>query len=161
MTILGVENHNVVPYAILAAAACYIWWVEHKDIHCPTFDSSKEECDKYGGMSFSYTRPEKSDSCATLVSKISKAAGAEQASVKWRRAFIFSVAIMATMWILVGYSKTNQGLPDWRILYLSVAIGFVILIGIYLYYSFHVWKNPEDWIRESLKMLEEKECLKV
>lgn len=160
---------KLLPYLILAAATCFIWWTEHKDIHCPKLDATKEECEKYGGMAFSYTKPNDTDTCQELVGKIYKAAGAEQASVKWRKAFILSTAIMVVMWLVVGTGLCGSSsgctmvgglaLPPWRVLYLSILVGYAVLLGSYLYYSFHVSKISEDWIKDSLREMEAKGCI--
>jgi hypothetical protein len=153
--ILEASTENLVMYLILALATIYVWKIEATDITCPTFSSSKEECENGGGMSFSFTKPSSSDSCQVLIEKIKKGAGAEQASIKWRRSFILAVSIMATMWLLVG-----GGIPDWKILYLSVVIAYVILFGSFNYYSYHIFGKAETWMKDSIRELEAKGCIK-
>lgn len=152
----GKSTEDVVMYLILALATIFIWWVESKDIKCPTFSSSDKECENGGGMSFSYTKPNDTDTCQKLVEKIYKGAGAEQGSIKWRRSLVLSVSIMAVMWILVGSPGT---LPDWRVLYLSILIAYVILFGSFNYYSYHVFGKAEQWMKDSIRELETKGCI--
>ena len=150
-----------IAYAVLIGGLLFAWAVENKDIHCPNlWHSTKEQCENGGGMAFAWSKPLPTDTCQQLLEKIKKAAGAEQASVKWRKALVLSIMIMVTMWILVGFNKTESGFPDWRILYLSIAVCYIIILGSYLYYSYHVFKNPEDWIKESVKQLEKQGCIK-
>lgn len=147
-------------YFILIVGVLFAWRTEHKDIHCPDLNNNNQkECEEGGGASFAWTKPKDTDTCKQLLDKIYRAAGAEVNSVKWRKALLLSVAAMGTMWVLVGYNKKNNGIPDWRILYLSIAIGFIILIGSGLYYSFHVYGIAETWIKDSVKELERKGCI--
>ena len=148
---------NWVMYAVLALAAIFVAYIENKDIRCPTFTASKEECDNGGGMAFSGTKPSETDTCQQLINKILKAAGAEQASIKWRRAFILSVSIMVIMWVLVGTPGT---LPDWKILYLSILVAYAILFGSFNYYSYHVFGRAETWLKDSINELMAKGCIK-
>src|SRR5271170_8012163 len=107
--LLESSTENLIMYTLLGLFTVFVWYVETRDIKCPTFFSSSEECENGGGMSFSHTKPADDDSCQKLVEKISKGAGAEQASIKWRRSFTLSVSTMAAMWILIG---TPGRLPD-------------------------------------------------
>jgi len=159
-------SQNGIMYILLLIGVLFFWYLEHKDVHCPNFGASKEECDSKGGMSFSNTKPNDTDSCKTLISKIHKAAGAEQASVKWRRAMILSASIMTLMWVLITVIPKKHrggaylfGLPSWQTFYISTIIGFSVLLGSYLYYSYHVFGIAENWIRDSLKELEDKGCI--
>lgn len=145
---------NLIMYVILISVAIVVWRIEAKDIRCPTPNSTPPECDNGGGMSFSNTKPLDSDSCQDLLRKIFKGAGAEQASIKWRRTFVISVIIMFTMWLLVG-----GGLPDWKVLYLSVVISYVILFASYNYYSYHIYGLAETWMKDALQKLQQKGCI--
>lgn len=162
MSIYGIKYLDLFMFGLMAVAVCRVWWLEHKDIHCPTFESDEATCKSEGGMAFSHTRPKEGDSCQTLINKIYKAAGAEQASVKWRKALLLSAAIMTVMWLTVGcfYKPGASGLPSWQIFYLSVLVGYAILLGSYLYYSYHVFGIAETWMREAIKELEAKGCIK-
>src|SRR5258706_13237132 len=93
---------NMIMYGLLILGASFVWYIEKKDIECPTLTSTAVECRDEGGMSFSYTKPKGTDTCQELIKKIEKAAGAEQSSIKWRRSLILSVFVMIVMWILVG-----------------------------------------------------------
>lgn len=147
-------------YIVLIGGVLFAWRTEHRDIHCPNLNTSDEkECEEGGGMSFAWTKPKDTDTCKQLVDKIYRAAGAEVNSVKWRKALVLSVAMMGTMWLVVGYNKTGHGLPDWRTLYLSIAIGFIVLLGSYLYYSCHVFGVAETWMKDAIKELERKGCI--
>jgi hypothetical protein len=154
------EHLTYIAYIILIGGVLFAWRTEHRDIHCPDLNSSdQKECDEGGGMSFAWSKPSPNDTCKQLIEKIYKASGAEVNSVKWRKALILSVTIMGLMWLIVGYNKTERGLPDWRTLYMSIAIGFIVLIGSYLYYSCHVFGIADTWIKESIKELERKGCI--
>ena len=149
---------NLVMYLLLALATIFVLRVESTDIRCPTFSSSREECENGGGMSFSFTKPADNDTCQRLIEKISKGAGAEQASIKWRRSFLLAVSIMVLMWLLVG---TPGNLPDWKVLYLSILIAYVIIFGSFNYYSYHVFGRAETWMRDSIRELQSKGCIKT
>jgi hypothetical protein len=154
---------DVVMYILLFAALLYFWYIERKDTHCPTLTASEAECKSEGGMCFSHTRPLPTDSCDTLYQKLHKAVGAEQASVKWRRAFVLSTLIALVVWGLIvipfgGGKGTVYGiLPDWKLMYLSVMIGYVILLGSFMYYSYHVFGVAETWMRDTIAQLQ-KQC---
>ena len=143
-------------YVLMFAAAVYVWKIEHIDVHCPNFNATTQECEEQGGMAFSGSKPKESDDCKTLINKIRKGAGAEQRSIKWRRSFILSVAIMLIANILV---LTPGSLPDWKTFYLSVFISFGVLFASYVYYSYHVYGLAEQWMENSIDELEQKKCL--
>ena len=147
---------NVAMYLLIFAAAIYVWKVEHIDVHCPNFNSSQEQCESEGGMAFSGSRPTDSDDCQTLIRKIRKGVGAEQRSIKWRRSFLLSVAIMLVASILV---ITPGRLPDWKTFYLSVLISFAVLFGSYVYYSYHIYGRAEQWAKDAIDELETKKCV--
>lgn len=161
--IFGIPIKDAIMYGILAIGVIYVWWIEHKDILCPTLTADEETCKEEGGMSFSGTKPKPGDSCHTLMSKIHKAAGAEQAAVKWRKALILSTAIIAaSSCILTAVPEvcgTSFNLPSWQKLYISILVGYAILLGSYMYYSYHVYGIAEKWIRDSLKQMEENGCI--
>ena len=158
---MTIEKHlSWLAYIILLGGVLFAWKTEHRDVHCPDlYNGDQKECEEGGGASFAWTKPKDTDTCKELLGKIYKAAGAETNSVKWRKALVLSVAIMGSMWMLVGYNKIGQGIPDWRILFLSIAIAFIILIGSYLYYSCHVYGIAEKWIKDSVRELERKGCI--
>lgn len=156
--ILNTSMENLIMYVILILVTIFVFYIESTDIRCPTFSSSREECEHGGGMSFSYTKPNNNDSCQELLNKISKGAGAEQASIKWRRSFVLAVSIMMLMWLLVG---TPGNLPDWKILYLSVLVAYVIIFGSFNYYSYHVFGKAETWMRDAIRELKTKGCVKA
>ena len=147
------KTENLVMYGILFAFIVYVWWVEHKDIHCPTLTATKAECDSQGGMPFSHTRPEPDDSSQVLLDKLYKASGAEQSSIKWRKSLTLSTAIVLGLFLLV---ITPGTLPRWPTMYLSILVGFVILMGSYIYYSYHVFGVAEEWMRQSIDQLRSK-----
>jgi hypothetical protein len=158
--ILNEKHLSWLAYFVLIVGVLFAWKTEHRDIHCPDLNNSdQKECEEGGGASFAWTKPKDSDTCKELLDKIYRAAGAEVNAVKWRKALTLSVGIMGTMWLLVGYNKTEKGVPDWRILFLSIAIAFIIIIGSYLYYSCHVYGVAEKWIRESVRQLERQGCI--
>jgi hypothetical protein len=149
---------NLAMYTVLIILAIVVWRIEAKDNKCPTPSSTPQECEDGGGMSFSFTKPLDSDTCQDLIRKIFKGAGAEQASIKWRRSFVISVVVMIAMWLLVG---SPGGLPDWKVLYLSVVISYVILFATYNYYSYHVYGMAETWMKDALQKLQQKGCIKA
>lgn len=146
---------NIIAYAVLLIATIYIARIESIDSRCPNFEAGDKECKERGGMAFSDTRPTDMDDCVTLVGKIYKSLGSEIASIKWRRAFVLAVLVMTVMWVLVGTPGT---LPEWKTLYLSVIIGFVIILCSFIYYSYHVFGIAEKWAKQSMDKLKEK-CL--
>jgi hypothetical protein len=157
-----------VAYLGLLGFTLFIWSVEHKDIRCPNFEAPEQECDLRGGMAFSDTRPINTDSCQQLFEKIYKAAGTEQRSIKWRKAFVLAVGITFVGFILL-YSSTctkpigmiaGINIPGWQTLYLTVLLTFVILMGTFTYYSYHVYGAAESWEMQALDMLKSKDCLK-
>jgi hypothetical protein len=154
---MNMSTENMIMYAVIALFTAFVWYVESKDVKCPTFSSSPDECENGGGMAFSFTKPSDTDTCQKLIDKIYKAAGAEQATIKWRRSLILAVSIMAVMWILVG---SPGHLPEWKIFYLSVLVSYVILFGSFNYYSYHVFGKAETWMKDSLKELQAKGCIR-
>lgn len=145
---------DIVMYILLFVGVGYVWSVEHKDSQCPSLNSNKDECEQGGGMSFSHTQPQPGDSCATLLQKIYKGAGAEYEAVKWRKALLLSTLSMVLVWIMVG--KGQDILPDWKTMYMSIAIVFGVILGSYMYYSYHVYGKSTAWIRRSTQILSEK-----
>lgn len=144
---------NVSMYGLLGLLVVYALSMEMKDVRCPTPYSTNEECEIGGGMSFAWSRPDPNDSCGTLLDKIDKAAGYEVNSVKWRRHFLFSVAIMLVAWLLI-----NGRLPNWHIFYLYLIVSFIILTAFGMYYSYHVYRRAEGWIFDSTDLIREKYC---
>lgn len=145
---------NILMYGILIAFVIFRFVFEIKDVQCPdVFNSTSEECKKYGGMCFSYTNPEPTDSCEILLNKIVKAGGAECRSIKWRRALFLSVVIMFLIWMLV---ISPGELPKWTVFYLCTLISFVILYSVFNWYSAHVYNNVENNISMAVKMLQSK-----
>jgi hypothetical protein len=147
---------NIIAYVVLYVIAILVCRVEHRDVKCPTDKSTAAECESEGGMPFSHTRPLPNDTCNDLLKKVYKAVGAERASIKWRRALFVSVIIMTLTWLLVG---TPGRLPDWKTMYLSVIISYVIIFGVYNYYSYHVYGIAEIWARDAITMLKDKGCV--
>lgn len=136
---------NIIMYLVLLGFIFYVRSLESTDIHCPSYGSTKQECDEGGGMSFSHTKPSPNDTCDQLLNKIHKAVGAEPASIKWRKAFLLSSAILFPVWFF-----TTGTLPSWQQMYLSVLIGFVVLLMAFNYYSYHVYGVAEHWAREDI-----------
>ena len=146
---------GIVAYLVLFGFTLFILRVENTDTHCPNFSASKEECEAQGGMSFTGTKPSEGDTCTELIAKIRKGSKAESESIKWRKSLVLAVGIMAAVFFLL---VTPGGLPDWKLFYLATLIGFVVLFGVFDYYSYHVFGISEKWIGESLDLLEKK-CL--
>jgi hypothetical protein len=145
---------NITAYTILIGLTIYILFVERHDVKCPSFEVNDEkECNLRGGMAFSDTKPSASDECDVLFDKVAKAAGAEQSSIKWRRSLTLAVGIMSLVWFLV---ITPGGLPNWIDFYLTVILAFIVIMGTFIYYSYHVYKIPEEWIRDSIAIIKEK-----
>lgn len=156
MSFLEGRNYTaILAYVLLFGFTIFILKVENTDVHCPNFNSSPQECEAQGGMSFAGTKPNPGDTCEELISKIRKGSKAESESIKWRKSLIISVGIMAIIFPLL---VTPGSFPDWKIFYLSCMIGFVVLTGVFDYYSYHVFGISEKWVGESLDLLE-KNCL--
>ena len=147
---------NTVAYVIIAMALIKVWMTEHKDIHCPNFNASPDQCEKEGGASYAGTQPEASDTCDTLLKKIYKAAGAEQATIKWRRSLLLASGIMFGLWFLL---ITPGRLPDFRVMLFSILLAYVILFASFNYYSYHVYGVAEEWTKRSVDQLREKRCV--
>jgi len=155
-------NQNIIVYTILLVVFIFIFKLESTDIHCPKLrGSTAKECEEQGGMSYSGTRPNDTDSCKTLIDKIYKGAGAEQASIKWRRSFILSAIIVFCVWVFLG-SKVEKFdfLPDWKTFILSLLICYVVLLAGFMYYSFHVFGVAESWMKGAINELKAKGCIK-
>lgn len=150
------EIVNVIMYIFLFIFIFIIWKVENKDIHCPTLTSTTKECEDKGGMSFSGTKPSINDSIDILLSKIFKASNAETDLIQWRRAFIIASCSAIVTWILLGPSIGINFLPDWKILYLSILIIYVIVLGSFMYYNCHVFGIASNWIKESINIIKTK-----
>lgn len=150
----NLRREDVVMYALLAILTLMVGYIERVDIKCPTFSSTEEQCENGGGMSFSFTKPNDQDTCEELIKKIYKSAGAEQASIKWRRSFVLAVIIAASIWVL------TSKLPSWKILYTSVLIAYVIIFANFNYYSYHIFGKAETWMKDAIKEMEDKGCLK-
>lgn len=150
------EFENAVVYCILIIIVLLFLRVEWKDIYCPNLNSTEEECKKGGGMAYSYTKPEKSDTCEVLLNKIDKAAGAEQASIKWRRALIIAFVCTTLIFLCV---ITPGRLPYWPTFLICLIIIFTVVLFGYSYYSYHVFGVAEKWIKDSVAELKEK-CIK-
>ncbi len=155
-------NQNTIVYTILLVVFFFIFRLEVTDIHCPKLTgSTKKDCDEQGGMCYSGTKPNDTDSCKTLIEKIYKGAGAEQASIKWRRAFVLSTIIVFCLWVFLG-SKVDKFdfLPDWKTFILSLLLSYVVLLGSFQYYSFHVFGVAESWMKGAINELKAKGCIK-
>ena len=140
-------------YLAIFGFAAYILYIEHVDIHCPSLTADKKRCDDEGGMAYSGSKPSEGDSCKTLLEKVGKSGTVEQRSIKWRLAFLLSVGIMIPMWVLVG---TPGSLPDWKTFYLSCLVGFLVVLGKFIYYSYHIYGDAANWFRDGVGLLEKK-----
>jgi len=154
-------NLNTLAYLILFVIFIYVSYIERTDIHCPKLTGSTEkECEEYGGMPYVGTKPKDTDSCKELIEKIYKGAGAEQASIKWRRSLLLAIGSTFLIFILLGSKLGNFNfLPDWRTMYLAVLIMFVTILMSFIYYSYHVFGIAENWMKMSIKELEQKGCI--
>lgn len=149
-------TQNVIAYVIIAVLLIKVWMTEHKDIHCPNFTASESECQQQGGAAFAGTQPNDTDSCNALLNKISKAAGTEPATIKWRRSLLLAAGIMLATWFLV---ITPGRLPDYKIMVFSILLAYVVLFGSFNYYSYHVFGVAEQWIKSSVDELRAKGCI--
>lgn len=156
-------DQNTIAYSLLLAIFIFIFRTEMTDVHCPKLKGSTHKiCEDEGGMCYSGTRPNNADSCKTLIEKIYKGAGAEQASIKWRRALILSMIIVLLICVFLGSilrASNFNFLPDWRTFCIGVLIVFVPILGSFMYYSFHVFGVAESWMKGSIKELERKGCI--
>ena len=147
---------SLIAYVLLFVLFVYAVVMEVQDVRCPTTNATNEECDLGGGMSFSGSRPEPSDSCDVLLNKIDNAAGYEVKSVKWRRSFIISTVLVLVLLLVGGIS--GGAFPAWHNLYLYVVLGFVVILGFNMYYGYHIFRKAEGWIFDSTDLLREKFC---
>jgi len=140
-------------YILIICAVLFVFFIETKDVNCPTQKSTREECSKYGGMAYSYTNPEINDSCNTLLNKIDKAGKADLSMIKWRKAFTLGFLISIVMWILV---ITPGRLPIWTTFYVCVIVTFAMLYIYFNLYSTHVYNNVYNNIHDTVEMLKSK-----
>lgn len=148
------SRENFFMYAILLIFTIFVWFIEKYDIKCPHLSASEEECKSEGGMSFSHTRPNEHDTYEELLNKIHKASGAEQNSIKWRRAFLIAVSItIITALLLNSKNLSFDSLPDWKIIYISILIAYTVILANFMYYSYHVFGVAEGWIKHSVDIL--------
>jgi len=142
---------DLAAYGLILGVTVKILLVENKDVTCPTFSSSKEECDIRGGMPFSDTHPEPNDTPKVLKAKVAKAIKHWSTAVKWRRSLVLAVAITGTVTILL-YRKV---IP-WQQFYLGVLVSYAIIFAYHNYYDFHVAGPAEKRGQASLDALYEK-----
>lgn len=156
-------DQNTIAYVLLLAIFAFVVRTELTDVHCPKLNgSTSKDCQEEGGMAYSGTRPTDSDSCKTLIEKIYKGAGAEQASIKWRRALILAMVITLLICVFLGSGLCRNNfnfVPDWRTFCIGVLIVFVPILFSFMYYSFHVFGVAESWMKGSIKQLEKKGCI--
>lgn len=124
---------DLVMYAVLGGFAIYVTTVERKDVKCPNYQASDEECRRRGGMAFSDTGPEPGDSPQQLKAKVRKVLELEDRTIKWRRSLGLAVMIVGSLLVFVV-----RKIIDWRLFYLGVLLTFAILYGHFNYYAFHV-----------------------
>ena len=137
-------------YAALAAGSAVVLLAERQDTQCPTFTATEQECRDDGGMAYAGTEPKPGDTPAVLISKMVKAGTAYQNAVRWRIFFLLSVAAALLLWFLV---LTPGSLPDWQTFaYTLVTIG-VVLIGVNMWYAYHVFKRPHDNVEKAADAL--------
>ena len=126
------------------------------------------------GMSWAGSVPYKEDEIFTLLEKIKKASNAETHSIKWRRSLILSTLLVYTVVcpnFVFGFSGSNDRgyekedfgicignfcLPDWRGVYILIAIFFLILYFTYDYYSYHIYSKPRENIRTGVEYIKNK-----
>lgn len=152
----GLTVIDAVVYLLLLGFTIYVWKAENTDIHCPTFHSSSEECNSQGGMAYSNTVPQSSDTCNQILDKMVKAGSAETATIKWRRSFVLAVGIVFALCILV---LTPTTLPVWPVFLIAVAITYLIIFMNFEYYSYHVFAEAEKNVKEGARLLREKRCV--
>lgn len=149
-------------YFVIFLFAIHVFRIEYIDVRCPQLDSDWKTCETEGGMCFAHTQPNESDTCDQLLDKLNRASGAEQCTIKWRRSFFLSVAIMSIMWLIVGCIQShNDGgsgftLPSWGIFYVSVAVSYIILLNTFNYYSYHIFGKAEEWMKKGISMLKQR-----
>lgn len=150
---VGYDRTNVVMYIILFLMVALVLRIETRDWACSNAYQMNEYCDGKGAMPYRGSKPEEGDSVSTLLYKIDVAAGAEQKSIKWRRALTLSFFIAL---ISYGLVITPGKLPKWTDMYLVILIGTSILYFSFNYYSYHAFKNAEENIKQSTDMLRER-----
>jgi hypothetical protein len=146
-----VSMSTLVAYGLLFGVTAKVWLTEIKDLSCPSFSATKEECEKSGGMPFADTLPEPGDSIKTLKNRTSKAMKHDSSAIKWRRAFVLSVVIMIGLSILLF-----QKILPWQTFYLGALTCFAIIFGHFTWYSYHVSRDAESRGLQSLENLYKK-----
>lgn len=157
MLFSGLTLTDIIIYLLVFAFTIYVWRIETTDIHCPTFNSSKEECAAQGGMAYSNTNASPSDTCTQIIDKISKASSAETATIKWRRSFMLAVLIVFAVCFLV---ITPTTLPPWLMGVIAIGVAYIIIFMNFQYYDYHVFKNAEDNVSRGIEVLQEKGCIR-
>ena len=151
---------NVILLVVPVLFAIYILQIERRDNRCEVLDDPTT-CNG-DGMSWAGSKPTSGDSMETLLEKIKKGSNGETHSIKWRRSFILSVALVYVVvflnFLFNATSVEDEGysLPDWRGVYVLISIFFLILYFTYDYYSYHVYSKPRNNIRACVELIKGK-----
>ena len=141
---------NVIAYIAIFLFIGIVYLIEKRDWTCTNSYDVTKECIKGDGMAYRGSKPSSSDSTATLFDKILLASGAENASIKWRRALLLSFSVIIVCYLLV---ITPGRLPVWTQFVTCVLIGAGLLYFSFNYYSYHRFRVPEQYIQESIQVL--------
>jgi hypothetical protein len=136
----GLTLPTIIFYICLFAFTGYILSVERKDVHCPTFTSDEKDCDKNGGMAWSYTSP-------------SEDGTVEGRTIKWRKTFVLSVCISAMLYFIL---ITPLTFPTWNIFLLSILIIYVVLYMVTEYYTYHIYGQAENNVKYGIEIIKKK-----
>ncbi len=101
MTDYSLSTSDLVAYGILLGVTVKILLTENKDVTCPYLSAGSEECERRGGMPFSDTHPELSDTPKILKDKVAKALSHESSASSGGGSYVLSTAIMAGVTVLV------------------------------------------------------------
>ncbi len=147
---------NTLMYLLIFLATIIVFRIEKSEWECVNPYEWWKPCKIDEGMPYRGSKPEPSDDCSILLNKINIAAGAEQASIKWRRAFILAVLTTLLSFVLV---ITPASLPEWNTFYVVVLIGWTVIYFNLNNYSYHKYNVPQDYITKSVELLREKGCV--
>jgi len=143
---------NEILYVLYLAFFLLILFVEHRDLYCSQIWSKK--CDGEG-MPYQGTQPQQDDSVETLVHRLTRAAGSENRSIKWRRALILSSIVVAVILLVIIPLTGDETftLPRFDLYITCVLASFTILYFSFNYYSYHIFTKGRNNAKEAGKEL--------
>lgn len=140
---------SVLMYTLLFLFTVFIFIVEVRDWKCSNPYHVLQPCRPGEGWCYKNSTPQDGDSQDELLDKIKRASRADKRSVKWRKAFLFSVLIFLFAFPLV---LTPGRLPPWFQFYGSTLIAMLILYASSNFHAMHCDK-PRANIDLALSLL--------